>query len=85
MLVLRKSFFDQGGDENLNNDGYYQVLTPLQAATIDRKMDDGKSKTGDVVGAGAQAYCDVGGPNNDSYAESGTNDKMCTLGFIIEK
>lgn len=59
-----------------------QVLSPLRAAQIDRKMDDGKSATGYLQAYGA-ATCANGGPNNDSYDESAAGDD-CGLFFRLQ-
>jgi len=59
-----------------------QVLSPLRAAQIDRKMDDGKSQTGYVRGYGLPASCESGGSNSDSYDET-VNNSDCGLGFTI--
>ena len=80
-IVLRKTIgLDSAYVENGDN---YKMLTPANAAQIDRKMDDGKAATGDVLAAGPDQYCNSGGANEDSYNEGSTNSKMCTLGFII--
>ncbi len=47
-----------------------QVLTPIRAAQIDRKMDDGKSTTGFVQGYGVAASCLTGGASGDTYDET---------------
>lgn len=48
-----------------------QPLTPLRAAQIDRKLDDGAARTGSVVGYGLPASC--GGAAGATYVEGETN------------
>ena len=75
-LVMQKTL-----DSRLRRSGW--LLTPLQAATIDRRLDDGKAATGWVRAAGG-SLCQGGGPNADSYDESGSSDAACNLGFVID-
>ena len=60
-----------------------QPMTPGKAAQIDRKVDDGKARSGFVQSYGVQASCFTGGPNNDSYNETLTS-KDCGLVFQIQ-
>jgi len=57
-------------------------LSPLRAAQIDRKMDDGKPDTGDVLGWGLTASC-YGAAAPYSYIEN-TNASDCGLFFHID-
>ncbi|MGM0422151.1 MAG: prepilin-type N-terminal cleavage/methylation domain-containing protein [Pseudomonadota bacterium] len=54
-----------------------QPLSPLRAAQIDRKMDDGQADSGYVLGYGVDASCVA-----DGYDETVTSDD-CGLGFQI--
>lgn len=60
-----------------------QALVPAKAAQIDRKMDDGKSRTGFIQAYGLPASCFTGGVGTDSYNETATN-KDCGLVFRIQ-
>lgn len=57
-------------------------LSPLRAAQIDRKMDDGRSNGGSVVSYGLAATC-ASGANNDTYLESSTS-RDCGLIFGLD-
>lgn len=59
------------------------VLSPLRAAQIDRKMDDGAARSGSVRAYGVAANCTGGGPNTNSYNETVTN-KDCGLFFNLQ-
>lgn len=59
-----------------------QVLSPLRAAQIDRKMDDGLSRSGSIKAYGVDASCADGGPDNVSYDETSPN-KDCGLSFTM--
>ena len=59
-----------------------QVLSPLRAAQIDRKMDDGLSTSGSLKAYGVPASCHQGGPAGTSYAETNPN-KDCGLSFTM--
>lgn len=59
-----------------------QVLSPLRAAQIDRRMDDGKSQSGYVQAYGLPASCNAGGAAEDSYDET-EDGNDCGLGFLI--
>lgn len=56
-------------------------LTPIRAAVIDRKMDDGIAISGNVIGFGPASCFNVGGP------QSGYNEQVegldCGLYFLI--
>ena len=67
---------------DLSNTAGVQALSPLRAAQIDRKMDDGKAGTGSVIGYGA-ATCSNGGPATDTYDESIDSDD-CGLFFRLQ-
>jgi prepilin-type N-terminal cleavage/methylation domain-containing protein len=67
---------------DINGTAGVQVLSPLRAAQIDRKMDDGKSQTGYLQSYGA-ATCANGGTNADSYDESTASDD-CGLFFRLQ-
>ena len=57
------------------------VLTPSQAAQIDRKIDDGVSSTGDVIGLGLAASCHitpVAAATPSGYLET-SQTKDCSL------
>jgi len=58
-----------------------QPLSALRAAQIDRKMDDGKSATGQVIGYG-MATCSNGGVGSDTYNE-GQPGEDCGLFFRL--
>ena len=83
VLVLQNNVAD-----DLSVAGNGALMTPLQAAQIDRKMDDGQSQSGYVQGAASStddmAFCNTGGPGSDSYDESTTEEDYCTLGFKIK-
>ena len=70
-------------DETLNVGTAHQVLSPNQAANIDRKIDDGKAGTGDIMAAGG-GDCKTGGVNSDTYDEAATDKPRCTIGYIID-
>jgi len=59
-----------------------QVLSPLRAAQIDRKMDDGLSTSGSLKAYGLPASCHQGGPAGNSYNETSAN-KDCGLAFTM--
>lgn len=59
-----------------------QVLSPLRAAQIDRKMDDGLSRSGSIKAYGLPASCHNGGPSGVSYNETSAN-KDCGLSFTM--
>ena len=56
------------------------VLTPSQSAQIDRKIDDGVSKTGDVIGIGPAADCSIvaSATNPSGYLET-QQTKDCAI------
>lgn len=58
-----------------------QALSPMRAAQIDRKMDDGISTSGSVVGYGVAASCSGG--LNGSYDET-VESKDCGLAFKLQ-
>lgn len=70
----------QQANGGLTNTAGIQVLSPLRAAQIDRKMDDGLSQSGAIQAYGVAASCAAGGPNGDSYDETSPN-KDCGLAF----
>lgn len=55
-----------------------QVLSPLRAAQIDRKMDDGQSSSGYVRGYGFAAHCTAGGNYDETVSQ-----ESCGLGFMV--
>jgi hypothetical protein len=57
-------------------------LTPSQAAQIDRKMDDGQSQTGTVIGYGLAGSCVSAAGNG--YLES-TTTKDCAISWRIQQ
>lgn len=59
-----------------------QPLLPTHAAQIDRKIDDGLSRGGHVMGYGVAASCFTGGNNANSYAENVTR-RDCGLIFRL--
>lgn len=72
--INEQGTFRYGGSE--------YIMSPLQAASIDQKMDDGKPLTGDVRGAGRGNM--PGCANDDeAYSEAETDADRCSLGFII--
>ena len=77
LLLILQNAVDQDLDQT------YQVMSPHEAAKIDRKMDDGKSKTGQVQAAGDKDFCANGGQSESSYEEN-SQDAHCTLGFRIK-
>jgi prepilin-type N-terminal cleavage/methylation domain-containing protein len=63
------------------------AITPLQAAQIDRKMDDGMAGTGSVIAVSASWMNGCGNPNSgingpSGYAET-ISDKACDMMFQI--
>ena len=71
---------------NLNalyESGNWRVMTPLQTASIDRKLDDGKPLSGGVRGAARGVI--GGGCGGEIYPEAETNSKACTIGVLIEQ
>lgn len=58
-----------------------QPLSPMRAAQIDRKMDDGISGSGSVLGYGVTASCSGG--LNGSYDET-VESKDCGLAFKLQ-
>lgn len=70
-------------DADLDATGNAAALTPLQAAQIDRKMDDGTARKGYVIAAGSDAACRDGGPDGDSYDESVNEEKRCTIAYRL--
>lgn len=79
VLVLRNSVVGA-----VNNTAGVQPVSPLRAAQIDRKIDDGQSDTGTVQAYGVQTSCylDIGGgPGPFGYAE---NVKSKDCGLIIQ-
>lgn len=54
------------------------VLTPSQAARIDRKMDDGRSNSGSVISETTAACRDVNNYNEDDQ------DQLCNLAIRIQ-
>ena len=59
------------------------ILTPGQAASIDRKLDDGKGKTGSVLAHGRVTICGDGGENGGEYIESSAS-ALCGIAYVIE-
>jgi prepilin-type N-terminal cleavage/methylation domain-containing protein len=57
-LVLRNT----AGSGNLNETTGSAAISPLRAAQIDRKMDDGLPGTGDVIGVGTTNCTGIGSP-----------------------
>jgi len=56
--------------------------SPLQAANIDRKLDDGRPTTGSVLSNGTTCFGTVSG-TTESYLEQ-TAQKNCNLFFLID-
>ena len=69
---------------NIYSSGNWVVMSPLEAASIDRKMDDGRPLTGQVRGASLNSDIRGCADDTDAYPESETNADACTLGFLIE-
>lgn len=67
----------------LGTGGGVQPMIPAKAAQIDRKMDDGNSRTGFVQAYGVAASCFQGGAPAVTYNETVTN-KDCGLLFRIQ-
>ena len=71
------------GLSDLDASGNYGVITPQEAASVDRKMDDGKPLTGDVRGGSRSSGIHGCADDSDSYPESETSSDVCTLGFLL--
>ena len=74
-FVLRQT---TGG--NLYNSPHYRVLTPMQAAQIDRKIDDGVPYSGDVLGYSRNIHGCMDAETR-RYPESLRDDAVCGLGI----
>ena len=73
---------------NLNalyESGNWRVMTPLQTASIDRKLDDGKPLSGTVRGASLNSGIYGCANDDDAYPEAETNSKACTIGVLIQQ
>ena len=68
----------------LSGSSNYTIMTPQQAASVDRKMDDGRPLTGQVRGASYSSAIRGCQEDTQAYPESETNANACTLGFLIE-
>lgn len=56
------------------------VMTPNQAAQIDRKIDDGQSQSGSVIGGGVATSCSAVPTSTNNYLES-SSSKDCIISY----
>ena len=70
-----------GNTSDASHSGH--VITAGQAASIDRKLDDGSGLSGSVRAHGRTTICGGGGEDGNEYIESSAAE-LCGIGYIIE-
>ena len=70
---------------HLYTGGRWRVLLPIQAASIDRKVDDGRPLTGQVRGGSLDSNIHGCANDDEAYPEAETNSDVCTIGVLIEQ
>ena len=88
--IFNKNMFVFGGGGSINSINAVRILTPAEAASIDKKMDDGFIGAGKVVGSALDTLC---GLNTAGQIYGGTtatynvsyDGPRCYMGFLMDE